>query len=107
MPYNSGMKIAFITYMKQFITAIALLLCMTGYGQTTQKTRILIIFDASGSMTSTLDKTTRFQVAKKMATKMIDSFATFKNVELALRVYGHQKTVDLKDCKDSRLEVPF
>jgi Ca-activated chloride channel family protein len=26
---------------------------------------------------------------------------------LALRVYGHQKTVDLKDCKDSRLEVPF
>lgn len=80
---------------------------MTGYGQTTQKTRILIIFDASGSMTSTLDKTTRFQVAKKMAIKMIDSFATFKNVELALRVYGHQKTVDLKDCKDSRLEVPF
>ncbi len=101
------MKIAFITYMKQFIIATALLLSMTGYGQTTQKTRILIIFDASGSMTSTLDKTTRFQVAKKMAIKMIDSFATFKNVELALRVYGHQKTVDLKDCKDSRLEVPF
>ncbi|MES2617784.1 MAG: VWA domain-containing protein [Bacteroidota bacterium] len=93
--------------MKQFIIATALLLSMTGYGQTTQKTRILIIFDASGSMTSTLDKTTRFQVAKKMAIKMIDSFATFKNVELALRVYGHQKTVDLKDCKDSRLEVPF
>jgi Ca-activated chloride channel family protein len=42
-----------------------------------------------------------------MAIKLIDSLSTFKNVELALRVYGHQKTVDLKDCKDSRLEVPF
>src|SRR6185369_4999010 len=58
-------------------------------------------------MTSTLEKGTRMQAAKKIALKMVDSFKTFSNVELALRVYGHQKTVDQKDCKDSRLEVPF
>ncbi len=91
---------------------ILTLLCLFSIGtnvvaQNTQKTRILLIFDASGSMTSPIEKSTRIQVAKKMVTKMIDSFSTFKNVELALRVYGHQKTVDLKDCKDSKLEIPF
>lgn len=101
------MKIAFTSYMRSILTGMALLFCLFCHAQNTQKTRILLIFDASGSMTSPIEKTTRFQVAKRMATKMIDSFATFKNVELALRVYGHQKTVDLKDCKDSRLEVPF
>lgn len=93
--------------MRQILLAVAMLFTSVLGAQTEQKTRILIIFDASGSMTSTFEKTTRFQVAKRMACKMIDSFKTFKNVELALRVYGHQKTVDQKDCKDSRLEVPF
>ncbi len=107
MPHNRNMHKTFVHYMKTFILPILLLLALEGAAQTTQKTRILIIFDASGSMTSTLDKSTRIQVAKRMALKMIDSFSSFKNVELALRVYGHQKTVDQKDCKDSRLEVPF
>lgn len=95
--------------MKSLILTILSFFCIGSelVSQNTQKTRILLIFDASGSMTSPIEKSTRIQVAKKMVTKMIDSFSTFKNVELALRVYGHQKTVDLKDCKDSKLEIPF
>lgn len=95
--------------MKYLIFTFISLFCIGSNlaAQNTQKTRILLIFDASGSMTSPIEKSTRIQVAKKMVTKMIDSFSTFKNVELALRVYGHQKTVDLKDCKDSKLEIPF
>ncbi len=93
--------------MKAMLIAVFLFLGLTAHAQTPEKTRILIIFDASGSMTTPIEKWTRIQVAKRMAIKLIDSLSTFKNVELALRVYGHQKTVDLKDCKDSRLEVPF
>ena len=104
---NNTMRIAFGLYMRQLIVGIWLLLTLNSSAQTPEKTRILLIFDASGSMTTPIEKTTRMQVAKRMALKIIDSLATFKNVELALRVYGHQKTVDMKDCKDSRLEVPF
>ncbi len=93
--------------MKAMLIAVFLFIGLTAHAQTPEKTRILIIFDASGSMTTPIEKWTRIQVAKRMAIKLIDSLSTFKNVELALRVYGHQKTVDLKDCKDSRLEVPF
>ena len=101
------MKMAFVNHMKAMFIAVFLFIGLTAHAQTPEKTRILIIFDASGSMTTPIEKWTRIQVAKRMAVKLIDSLSTFKNVELALRVYGHQKTVDLKDCKDSRLEVPF
>jgi Ca-activated chloride channel family protein len=101
------MKMALDQYMKAMLIAVFLFMGVTAHAQTPEKTRILIIFDASGSMTTPIEKWTRIQVAKRMAIKLIDSLSTFKNVELALRVYGHQKTVDLKDCKDSRLEVPF
>ncbi|MFM6982992.1 MAG: VWA domain-containing protein [Chitinophagaceae bacterium] len=105
------MKKAFVSNMKHMLSLCLLLLTVSVMAQTPAKTpaktRILIIFDASGSMTTPIEKSTRIQVAKKMANKLIDSLASFKNVEIALRVYGHQKTADLKDCKDSRLEVPF
>jgi len=101
------MKPAFEQYMKPITLLVLLLMSLGASAQTPSKTRILIIFDASGSMTTPIEKWTRIQVAKRMAVKLIDSLSSFKNVEIALRVYGHQKTVDLKDCKDSRLEVPF
>jgi Ca-activated chloride channel family protein len=101
------MRTAFEPYMRSVILGVFLSLAIGSSAQAPSKTRILIIFDASGSMTTPIEKTTRIQVAKRMAIKLIDSLSTFKNVELALRVYGHQKTVDQKDCKDSRLEVPF
>jgi Ca-activated chloride channel homolog len=71
------------------------------------KTRILLIFDASGSMVARYENEDRMTVAKRMFEKMVDSLAGFDNVELALRVFGHQSDLSKKDCEDTKLEVPF
>ncbi len=38
---------------------------------------------------------------------MVDSLQQLDNLELALRVYGHQKPFPPQDCDDTKLEVPF
>jgi len=93
--------------MKKFLTICSMFLVWNLSAQTKEKTRILIIFDASGSMVTPFENVTRMDAAKKLAFNLIDSLSSFKNIELALRVYGHQKTANFKDCKDSKLEVPF
>jgi Ca-activated chloride channel family protein len=49
----------------------------------------------------------RWNVAKRMLSKMVDSLNAYPNLELGLRVYGHQFPNADKNCQDSRLEVPF
>lgn len=71
------------------------------------KTRILFLFDASGSMYAKMDEDIRINVAKRLLSKIIDSLRFAQNVEVALRVYGHQSPTIMQDCKDTRLEVPF
>lgn len=70
-------------------------------------TRILFVFDASQSMYSRWESDTRMNIAKRMLSQMLDSLKNVDNVEIALRVYGHQKPVPPQDCSDTRLEVPF
>ncbi len=72
-----------------------------------EKTRILFMLDASGSMFAKWENTLRITVAKKMLAQFVDSLRTNENLELALRVYGHQFDRRLKKCNDSKLEVPF
>ncbi len=38
---------------------------------------------------------------------MVDSLENLDNVEMALRIYGHQSPVPPQDCSDTKLEVPF
>jgi len=71
------------------------------------KTRILFLLDASGSMYSKLDNDNRINVAKRLLSRSVDSLRTIKNVEIALRVYGHTSPPSARNCKDTRLEVPF
>ncbi len=71
------------------------------------KTRILFLLDASGSMYAKLESDSRINVAKKLLSKTIDSLAGQKNLEIALRVYGHTSPPTARNCKDTRLEVPF
>ncbi|MDP2176513.1 MAG: VWA domain-containing protein [Bacteroidota bacterium] len=92
---------------KKIFSLMMFFIVLSLAAQKETKTRILIIFDASGSMTAPFENNTRMVMAKKLANKLVDSLSSFKNVELALRVYGHQQTANLKDCKDSKLEVPF
>lgn len=71
-------------------------------------TRILFIYDASNSMNATWQSGSRHEIAKKLFTDALDSLQYAENLELALRVYGHQKYYKQgQDCDDTRLEVPF
>ena len=70
-------------------------------------TRILFLLDASGSMMALWEGQPRWNVAKRMLGKMVDSLNAYPNLELGLRVYGHQSPNADKNCEDSRLEVPF
>lgn len=52
---------------------------------------------------------TRIESAKKLLAKTVDGLDGIPNLELALRVYGHQSpiTSTYQDCNDTKLEVPF
>jgi Ca-activated chloride channel homolog len=93
---------------KKFSYAILLLLFVSTISHAQKvKTRILFVFDASGSMYASMDKDNRINVAKRILIKLMDSLERAKNVEVALRVYGHNSPPAKRDCKDTKLEVPF
>lgn len=71
------------------------------------ETRILFVFDASQSMMGLWESDRKINIARKVLIAMIDSLQKIPNVQMALRVYGHQSPVPPQDCKDTRLEVPF
>lgn len=72
-------------------------------------TRILFIFDASNSMNDKWEGERKIEVAKEMLIATVDSMRTIPNLEVGLRVYGHQSpiTPSFQDCNDTKLEVPF
>lgn len=70
-------------------------------------TRILFIFDASNSMNARWQSDTKMAISKKLLANILDSLGRIPNLELALRVYGHQSQYPPLDCEDSKLEVPF
>lgn len=71
-------------------------------------TRILFIYDASNSMNATWQSGSRHEIAKKLFMEALDSLQNAGNLEMALRVYGHQKYYKQgQDCDDTKLEVPF
>lgn len=70
-------------------------------------TRVLFVFDASNSMKAKHGDKTRIQGAKDLFYKFIDSLSRQKNIQFALRMYGHTVKYPPGDCKDSKLVVPF
>jgi len=52
---------------------------------------------------------TRIESAKELLAQTVDSLKGIPNLEIALRVYGHQSpiTAAYQDCNDTKLEVPF
>ena len=65
------------------------------------------MFDASQSMYGQWQSNTKFDIAVKLFSNILDSLHTQTNLELALRMYGNQKQFPPQDCKDTHLEVPF
>lgn len=91
------------------LLSVVLLFCFTASTAQSWKprTRILFVLDASGSMYAAMDKDIRMNVAKRLLSKIVDSLQVATDVEVALRVYGHNSPPAKRDCKDTRLEVPF
>ncbi|MET3542254.1 Ca-activated chloride channel family protein [Pontibacter aydingkolensis] len=96
------------------MAVLLLLLIITAGGDTIAqekkpqpKTRILFLLDASGSMLAKWEDSDRMSVAKNLLAHLVDSLEKYDNVEVALRVYGHQSGRERSDCKDTKLEVPF
>lgn len=77
----------------------------TCVGRPEDRFRVLFLLDASTSMEKKWGKETLWDVARKT----IDEFAYYLqknyNVEMGLRVYGHQSPYSLNDCEDSKLEI--
>lgn len=70
--------------------------------------RILFIVDASGSMKSEWKGKNKWEVAKRLITKTIDSIEKVdRNVEFAVRLFGHQFPKEEDNCEDTKLEVSF
>ncbi|MFH1161435.1 MAG: VWA domain-containing protein [bacterium] len=69
-------------------------------------TRILFVFDASGSMADYWQSDSKFNIATSVFSSILDTLPVKPDLELGLRVYG-QNRVDGPPCIDSRLEVPF
>ena len=69
--------------------------------------RILFVFDASQSMLGRWQSGRKIDIAKQLLSNITDSLKDVKNLELALRVYGHQRSYPPQDCDDTRLEINF
>ena len=100
------MKNIFVTYTLLLLTFFASI----AHGQNEDgKIRILFIFDGSNSMNAQWENSSKIMIAKKLMTQTMDSLKSLQNVDLALRIYGHQTRIvpGQQDCSDTKLEVPF
>ena len=91
---------------KKIWVIILVMLAVNSYAQQ-PKTRILFVLDGSGSMYAKMGNDNRITVAKRLLTRLVDSLQGQTDLELALRIYGHQSQKTERNCKDTKLEVPF
>lgn len=97
----------------KFILISAFLFPSLAFSQIKEKeqpkplTRILIVFDASQSMYGQWQSDMKITIAQKLLSSLLDSLKNIPDLELALRVFGHQKQYPPQDCDDSKLEIPF
>ncbi len=77
--------------------------------QEKEMTRILFVFDGSQSMYGRWDGESKLQIASRLLNNLVDSLKDYDHIQLALRAYGHQDPVvqGNRNCKDTKLEVPF
>ena len=69
----------------------------------TKLTQIELILDDSGSMVGLVEGKSKIDIAKESIGKIIDELKTKDNLQVALRIYGHQN----KECTNSVLEFPM
>ena len=113
MKFSPGIKLPNYQIIKfLFLCAFLFPFTMNSFGQDAPKTqkeltRILFLFDCSGSMNAVFQTAPKINIAKKLLGELLDSLKKVSNLELALRCFGHQVPWPPGDCNDTRLEVPF
>jgi Ca-activated chloride channel family protein len=95
--------------LKKVLFILGLVLSTFSFGQEEKLTRILFILDASNSMNDRWEGETKIKTAKTLLDKTVADLAEVPNLEVGLRVYGHQSpiTPTYQDCEDTKLEVPI
>ena len=98
--------------MQKLVSIFTCLFLVTfSFSQETEPTttRILFIFDGSNSMFGEWQSNRKIEVAKKLMTETMEELEGIPNLEVALRMYGHQTKIrpGQQDCSDTKLEVPF
>ncbi len=101
-------------FLKFFLLALCgMLLTVNSFAQVKEKekpkpvTRILFVFDASQSMLGLWQSDRKITIANKLMAEILDSLVDVPDLQLGLRVFGHQKTFPPQDCNDSKLEIPI
>jgi Ca-activated chloride channel family protein len=89
------------------LTAAVLFLTCTSVILGQETTRILFVFDASNSMNGYWERQRKIEIASALLSESLDNLEGADNLELGLRVYGHQtKHVQgQQDCDDTELVV--
>lgn len=95
-------------FKKSIFSLFLLFTTVVGFNQKTT-TRILFIFDGSNSMFGEWQENRKIEVAKKLMYETMDELKKIPNLQVALRMYGHQTKIrpGQQDCSDTKLEVPF
>lgn len=91
---------------KCIVLALSIVLCLmsvVSYAQ--ERTRILILVDASLSMKNEWKGGTKWDIARTAIANLADSIAEVPNCELGMRVFGHLYPEPDKNCHDTRLEI--
>jgi len=72
-------------------------------------TRMLFVFDASNSMNAFWGNQPKINTARELLLKSLKELEGQPDLELALRLYGHQTPIQpgKQDCDDTKLEVAF
>lgn len=72
-------------------------------------TRMLFVMDASNSMNAFWSNQPKINTARELLLKSLKELEDQPDLELALRLYGHQTPIQpgKQDCDDTRLEIPF
>jgi Ca-activated chloride channel homolog len=102
-----------LNFFKKIIIVCCLLIPVWANGQVNDKekpktvTRILFVFDASQSMLANWQSDRKITIANKLMCELLDSLRNVPDLELGLRMYGHQKHYPPQDCDDSKLEIPI
>lgn len=74
---------------------------------TSQRTNILFVVDASFSMKKDWEGGTKWRSAVRTLSEIADSISHLDNLYVGLRLFGHQYDEAESNCRDSKLEIPL